>query len=62
MQWDVRAESVRGALFTCGLAAPDGDQARERALQVIPFDPHFFVVTQVAPRSERGRGGERNGE
>jgi hypothetical protein len=45
--WQVRAESAAGALFTCGLAAPDADQAASEARKVVPFMPAFLEVMPV---------------
>jgi hypothetical protein len=45
--WQVRAECVTGALFTCGLQAADGDQAFTMALRRIPFDPCILTVTAI---------------
>lgn len=52
-QWQVRAESVTGAVMMFGLAAPDGDQAFEKALQRLPFDPHKISVTEIENRCNR---------
>lgn len=51
--WQVRAESGRGALFTCGVTAADQPAAEKAARSWIPFDgPFFFTVTPVPERPE----------
>lgn len=48
--WQVRAVSATGAVMAFGLAAADGEQAMETAMQRLPFDPHQLYASEIVPR------------
>lgn len=51
--WQVRAESLTGAVMTFGLRAADGQGAEQAAMRLLPFDLGLLTVTREAPAQER---------
>jgi hypothetical protein len=53
-QWQVRAESVAGAVFTCGLSEQSLELAYEAASRLAPFSHCEVSVDEIPPRHLRG--------